>query len=175
MKKITLLSLAVLMISFFPVYAQSGKSQGEQFREDIKSLGKDIQDGVSEAGNKLGDWLNDKQDEAVKKAESSVPQTIYTQKNFGYITAVNTKDKTITIIEPNGKYVTFAYNDKTKVKVCNTEEGLLSPFSTGKAPLFSFVKKGNWIMYAYNVGDYIKSVLPNSENLVIATAIDILQ
>ncbi|WP_169310620.1 hypothetical protein [Treponema brennaborense] len=58
----------------------------------------------------------------------------------------------------------------------DTVTGLQTPFTGGKPAQLKHIRKGDWLHYSYNLGTYIKSVLPDSSaDTLAAVTVDILR
>ena len=132
-------------------------------------------------GEKFGEWISkqskqlEENIEATKtyQAEAGIPGS---QKKIGVVLSVNTNNNTITVINTDGSNFIFGVSQNTVIRCQDTITGLQTPFTGGKEIKLSKIHQGDWIHYSYNFGDYVKSVLPDSDaTTIIARTIDVLR
>ncbi len=179
MKRLYTIILSVLLTAAGITYAQQEPKTNPQssLRDGFIQLGNNIKDGVNSAGQKIGDWLSE---EGLTDSDQSVTQPSApgpgSQRKIGVVLSVNNQNNTVTVITTDGKTVSFGVTDTTIIKTQDTITGLQTPFSGGKNASFRSIKKGDWIQYSYNLGDLLKSVMPDAAaDTVAAKTIDILR
>ena len=149
----------------------------EDFKQDMKKFGSDIKEGLSAAGESVKNWASEQQQQNTDTGDSVQTDTSPqgSLRELAYVQEIKKDEQLLYLLYSNGKSAVLAVNDNTVVRIRETEEGLLYPFTDGKKGSFKTIRKGDWILFSYTVSAYFKSVLPGNTKSLSAVSIDSLR
>lgn len=175
-RTVVALSLALVVLGTMPLLAQEASDKKnpasvETLREDLLRLGQELKISASEAGEMVSRWLSETGASIGAKAAAATIQT-----KIGVVQSINKDNLTFTIVEEDGKSLTYAATEETVISIQDPITGLQTPFTEGKNARFKNIKKEDWVHISYNLKDVVQNILPNGESSpIVVQNIDILR